>query len=365
MVEKEIVPRLESDVPQQPSQEQLDDDKLLHRFTLVFDREGYSPNFFARMKKKRIACLSYHKFPGDAWPEDELSEYDVTLANQEGVKLRIADRGSALKLTGSSKYLWVREIRKLTDRGHQTAIITTDYHTEIAPLAGSMFARWCQENFFKYAREHFGLDRLIDYQTETITDPIQVVNPQHRDIDGQVRSAVGKLTRLHAQFGAMNLESIDDQKTKRFIKKKAALLEDIEVLQKNVDELKQQRKEISKHVDFSALPKDEQFSKLSTQSKGFIDTIKMIAYRAETAMANIISDDYSHSDAVKRLLQSLFTTEADLIPEAKSKTLTVRLHHMANHQSDKVMRKLCEELNATEIHFPDTELRMIFKLRSD
>ncbi|VAW87180.1 hypothetical protein MNBD_GAMMA16-1411 [hydrothermal vent metagenome] len=259
----------------------------------------------------------------------------------------------------------LREIRKLTDRGHQTTIINTDYRTEIAPLAGSMFARWCQENFFKYAREHFGLDRLIDYQTETITDPIQVVNPQHRDIDGQVRSAVGKLTRPHAQFGAMNLESIEDQKTKRFIKKKAALLEDIEALQKNVDELKQQRKEVSKHVDFSALPKDEQFSKLSTQSKGFIDTIKMIAYRAETAMANTIGDNYSNSDNVKKLLQSLYTTEADLIPDSENKTLTVRLHHMANNQSDVVIRKLCEELNATEIHFPDTELRMIFKLRSD
>jgi hypothetical protein len=38
--------RLENDVPNQPSSDQLEADPLLHRFTVVFDREGYSPNFF-------------------------------------------------------------------------------------------------------------------------------------------------------------------------------------------------------------------------------------------------------------------------------------------------------------------------------
>ena len=53
----QIVPRLKVDVPNQPTQEQLDDDPLLSRFTIVFDREGYSPQFFAQMKEQRIAIL--------------------------------------------------------------------------------------------------------------------------------------------------------------------------------------------------------------------------------------------------------------------------------------------------------------------
>ncbi len=359
VLEKEIVPRLENDIPNQPNADQLAEDPLLHRFTVVFDREGYSPKLFSRMKKKRIACLSYHKFPGDDWSEDEFTTYAVELVNQEIVKLQLAERGTRL-----SDGLWVREIRKLSEGGHQTAIISTDYRSSIPPLARSMFARWCQENFFKYAREHFGLDRLIDYQVEDITDPIQVVNPKHRDLDGKVRSAVGKLSRLQAKFGAMTLESTDSQKTTPFINKKAALLEDIEIRQKAVDELKVQRKETSKHIEFRELPKEDQFSRLSTQGKGFIDTIKMIAYRAETAMANMISEHYTNDKASRRLLQSLFTTEADLLPDLENKILTVRLHHMANRQSDKVMRKLCDELNETETIFPDTDLKMIFKLRS-
>ena len=58
VLEHDIIPRLEQDVPNQPSAEQLDADPQLHRFTVVFDREGYSPGFLAKMKQRRIACLS-------------------------------------------------------------------------------------------------------------------------------------------------------------------------------------------------------------------------------------------------------------------------------------------------------------------
>ena len=90
----------------------------------------------------------------------------------------------------------------------------------------------------------------------------------------------------------------------------------------------------------------------------------MIAYRAETAMANILRDTLSHPDQARRLLQSLYKTEADLLPNANQGTLTVRLHHMANACSDAAIQKLCEELNATKTQFPRTNLRLVFKLGS-
>lgn len=172
VIEQEIVPRLDRDVPDQPSDEVLEADPLRHRFTLVFDREGYSPAFLARMKQQRVACLTYHKYPGGDWPKEEFHSQQVTLATGQVVEMKLAERGSCL-----SNKLWVRELRKLTERGHQTAILTTDYRSDFAPLAASMFARWSQENFFKYAREHYSLDRLVDYSTEVISDPLQVVNP--------------------------------------------------------------------------------------------------------------------------------------------------------------------------------------------
>ena len=44
VLEHEIVPEIEKKIPCQPSKEELKKAPLLHRFVLVFDREGYSLN---------------------------------------------------------------------------------------------------------------------------------------------------------------------------------------------------------------------------------------------------------------------------------------------------------------------------------
>ena len=90
----------------------------------------------------------------------------------------------------------------------------------------------------------------------------------------------------------------------------------------------------------------------------------MIAYRAETAMANSLRETIAHPDEARTLLRALYHTEADLLPDPEAGTLTVRLHHMANRCSDEAIRKLCDELNATETQFPRTNLRLVLKLGS-
>ncbi len=57
VIEQDIVPQLEQYVPNQPGEQRREQQPLLHRFVLVFDREGYSPDFLWRMKRLRIAWL--------------------------------------------------------------------------------------------------------------------------------------------------------------------------------------------------------------------------------------------------------------------------------------------------------------------
>ena len=330
------------------------------RLTLVFDREGYSPEFFLRMRDKGIACLTYHKYPGPAWPEEEFQTSSVCLANGQVVSMRLAERGTCL-----SNRLWVREIRKLTERGHQTPILATDYLTPKASVAARMFARWSQENFFRYARMNFGLDRLADYRTEEITDPIQVVNPAYRALDSQVRSANGKLGRLLAQFGALNVEeTIDTETMGPFLAAKSALHEQIDGLKTDIAKLKAQRKATPHYVKIHDLPQADRFRQLATASKHFIDTIKIVAYRAECAMTTIVRELMPKPDQARALIANLHATEADILPDYANKTLTVRLHRSARAHTDAVITKLCDELSTTETVFPRTNLRMIFKLGS-
>ena len=260
----------------------------------------------------------------------------------------------------------MREIRKQTESGHQTSVLSTDYRSDPGPVAATMFARWSQENFFKYMREHYGLDRLVDYATEEIPDTTKVVNPAYRRLDGRVRSLRGHLTRKLATFSAMGLKGeIEPKKVAAFEQKKAALQEQIEGLTKELDELKGQRKAVKHHITIAELPEEERFKQLSTQSKHLIDTIKMVAYRAETAMVQIAREQMRREDDARSLLRALYSTEADLLPDENTATLTVRVHHQANRCGDEVIRHLCTELNQTETIFPGTNLRLVYELVSE
>ena len=230
----------------------------------------------------------------------------------------------------------------------------------------AMFSRWSQENFFKYAREQFGLDRLAEHRTEEIPETTRLVNPAWRALDAELRKVNAKLSRAMAQFGATTMtQSIDVEPMEAWIAKKAAMQEEIERQQAAVVALKANRKATAHHLTMAELPEGERFRQLRTHSKQLVDTIKMIAYRAETAMANILRPVIKRPDEARTLLRALYATEADLIPDVKAQTLTVRLHHMANKSADIAIQRICDQLNATETLFPRTSLRLVLQLGAE
>src|ERR1035437_5694542 len=180
----------------------------------------------------------------------------------------------------------------------------------------------------------------------------EVVNPQYRKLDAEVRSANGKLSRSLAVFGALNIEQeIEPDQMEAFTQKKAALQEDIETLQDKLIELKASRKATDRHIAVKDLPEDERFKQLSTHSKHFVDAIKMVAYRAETAMANFLRESLTRPDEARTLLCSIYKTEADLVPNYQNKTLTVRLHHLAQQRSDDAIKMVAYRAETAMANF--------------
>jgi hypothetical protein len=360
-LKNDVVPWLEQLALKTAEQEQqLAENPRAHWFTLVFDREGYSPELFAELFAKRIAILTYHKFPKDDWPVEQFGAHRVALAVGQTVTMKLSERGTRL-----SNNLWLREIRKLTDSGHQTAMLTTNFLAPMPVLAASMFARWCQENFFRYMREQYGLDRLVEYGTEMVPDITSVVNRRWRRLDSQVRSRTGQRQRLHAKFGAMALaEGLSEEEVQTYERRKGELQEQIQHLDVEIHELKEQRHKTEHHIPVNSLPEEERFTRLRTERKHFLDTIKMIAYRAETSLVSILREHLARSDDARTLVRQIFETEADLLPDETSKTLTVRIHHLTQAAHDQVLEKLCDALNETQTVFPGTDLTLIFKIGS-
>lgn len=362
MLREEIIPRLLEEVPNQPSLAALEADQALHRIVLIFDREGYSPDFFEEMfLKHRISCMTYKKYPGDDWPESEFKDEEVVFKNGEKVTMKLAERHLHI-----SKHFWMWEIRKLSENGHQTAILSSNYKADRVEIAAGMFQRWSQENFFKYMMENFGIDRLIEYETRPISDTAQVVNPEYRALEKEIRKERTKLKKLQAEFGEMTLD-IDEDETARVMKyeaQMAQLREQISSEQKVIKKLKEQKKETPKHITIAQLSDNERFSQLATDKKHFIDTIKMVAYRAETAMANIIRPHMVRKDEARSVVKQIFKTEINLIPDEKNKRLIIELHNLTNEYSDQLANILCQKLNQAKVIFPATKMEVFYKLVS-
>jgi hypothetical protein len=330
-------------------------------FTVIFDREGYSPELLEELWERRIAVINYHRYPKQDWPEAEFSETTVELVGGVSVKLRLAEREALL----SRKKLKVREVRKLAEGGRQISMVATHPGGEGRRLAALLFARWSQENYFRYMRQHFGLDTLVEHGTEAMPDTAFTVNPAWRKLNADLRQKQAQWNRLKVMLGAASLDQpISESAVTEYQFRQGQLQEQSEHLHTDLEALKAQRKAEPHHVLVKDLPQEFHFMRLRSERKHFLDTIKMISYRAETSIVSIVREKLARNDDGRALLRQIFETEADLIPGLQQQTLTVRLHHLTQRAHDHAIRHLCEELNATETPFPGTALKLIYKLGS-
>jgi len=359
----DVVPRLLQEVPGQPTAEQLQANPYLSRFVILFDREGYSPTFFREMwQQHRIACISYHKYPKDAWPESWFTETEVTMPDGEVVTMKLAEMGTWI---GSrNEGLWVREMRKLTASGHQTSLISTAYSQLGKQNAAYLFSRWSQENFFHYMMEHFAIDALNEYRTEAIPGTNRpVVNPAWRELDRLSRSLKAKLTQRQARFAALTLHpQAENAEIQKWERQKAGLREQIEPLENQLSLLKDQMASTDKHLAWDDLPEEQKFERLAPSRKRLTDTVKMVAYRAETALAMIVREELSHEDEARSLIRDLFRSDADIHPHEAAGVLEVRLHTFASPRSNRAIQHLLDHLNAAEFTYPGSNLRLAYTL---
>jgi hypothetical protein len=363
VLRSDIVPRLLKEVPGQPTAEELEADRYRARFVILFDREGYSPEFFKEMwQTHRIACITYHKYPKDDWPASEFAEVETTLPNGERVELQLAERGTWIGQRKSG--LWVREIRKLTTGGHQVSLISTAFGESAREDSVRLFSRWSQENFFRYMMEHFAIDLLNEYRTEEILETERpVVNPRWRELDRQKRSVKSKLTHRQARFAALTLHPESDESAlAEWGRRKAELVEEIEQLDHELTDINSQLKATPSHLDWDKLPETEKFQRLAPSRKQLVDTVKMIAYRAETALASIVREELARTDDARSLLRDLFCSEADLLPDLERRVLRVHVHPMSNPRADRAIAHLLEHLNAAEFTYPGTHLRLVYSI---
>jgi hypothetical protein len=154
------------------------------RVTVVFDRGGWSPKLFAKLLADGFDLLTYRKAPYPRLPRSRFTPHKATLDGRE-IEYLLADQGIYLEYGRKKKRkrVHLRQVTRLSDDGHQTPIVTSRRDLCALEVAYRMFERWRQENFFKYLREEFALDALVDYATEPADATRDVPNPERKKIN--------------------------------------------------------------------------------------------------------------------------------------------------------------------------------------
>ena len=349
---KDIVPHLLQSVPQHPSPEQLEADPRLHRFVLIFDREGASAVLFNALWTQRIAAITYRKNVKDGWPEDEFTDREVAMPDGSHITMKLAVRETRL-----GAHLPVKEVRRLTATGHQTAVISSALTLDPLIIAGRMFARWCQENFFAYMMQHYDIDGLIQYGVQPISGTEEVINPQWRLANKTVSAARQAVRKLQAKLGASSSEEDGVG-----MDKKSVIQHDLTLAQSGLDEALVQRKALPRKVTLETLPENERPTELPPLNKMLSDAVKMIAYRAETALVVLLRRHLQKEDDARALVRTLFVSSADLLPDAQAHTLTVKIHRMPSPAHDRAIAALLNDLNGLSFRHPETGDRLVYSL---
>ena len=328
-------------------------------FTLVFDREAYEPGWFIKLwEEHRIAIISYRKNVKDKWEEDAFKSNEIQMLNNN-VTMHLCEMGSLIQ--GH----WFREVRKLSESGHQTSIITTHPDLNIQQIACKMFSRWGQENFFKYMAENFDFDRMIQYGTEPLANQNATIpNPQYKELTYKIKKMREKRARLQTQvFKKIETATLENKEIHHIIEQNAPLTEEISDYTDNINDLLSKRKNVPSRIKVTDLPQDKQYNKLIEESKKLKNLVLMLAFRAESALYSLLPEVYKNAKKDGRqILKDIFTSCADLIPDYQNQILYVRLHTLATPRANAVAKYLCEFLNDTNTTFPMTNLKLVYEM---
>jgi hypothetical protein len=204
--------------------------------------------------------------------------------------------------------------------------------------------------------QHYDIDGLIEYGAQEIPGTTEVINPKWRSLERNLRQARAREFQCKSALG----ESV--QVDEAALQKKAEALEALQAVQAEKLRLRALKKDTPKKVTIASLPEDQRPTALRPLNKILVDAVKMVAYRAETAMVVQLRRHLRNSDEARALIRALFVSSGDIEPNAQDNTLTTRIHRMSSPAHDRAISLLLKDLTDEEFTHPDTGAKMVYCL---
>ncbi len=320
-------------------------------FTVIFDRGGYDSKLFAWLQGERIDFITYQRGePGLPVAQFRRREYRF-----EGrrVRLQLAEDQVRVGRSGPWRRIVVR-----TKTGHQTPILTSLADPAPAKIACLMFARWRQENFFKYSRDHHGLDQLLGYAWAEADGTRLVANPERKQVERQLQAKRQELARQRAELGQALLDEPRWGRTAHGLKvAQGGAVGQMRTLEAEIVDLEERRAGLPKHVP---LAEAGTHAVLRLEQKAIVDRIKMTAYNAEEWLLDLLVRHYPNPHDVRALLRSFAELAGEIRTTPAGVVITLDAPDLPLHRQ--ALRGLCADLNQFGTTFPGTDTPVTYEV---
>ena len=275
---------------------------------------------------------------------------------------------------GSLEQLWMRQVTRLKE-GKQTPVLTTRQDLDAVEVLYRMFNRWCQENFFRYAREEYLLDGLWNYWVEPVPEGFdhpngewvkrnKILSKAQKDFD-KLLAIRGKLEiKLEKAKSKLKVHELkNNRKLTTSQKRRLAKLNEelinvsgkIPTSEIQLEQLRMNRDQVEERIPATDL------QCLSRETRLISDSIKMTAFQIETELVNQVADHYARvSDEGRKLILAAFHSEG--LIELLDKQLVVTLNKQSSPHRTRAVQALCTKLNQRKVCFPGTQLHMKYNV---
>jgi hypothetical protein len=315
------------------------------RFTVIFDRGGFDGKLFSWLHHEGIDFITYQR----GKPGLPVERFQRRECHFEGRRMRMWLAEDQVPVGRSGP--WRRIVVRTRD-GHQTPILTSLARPAPAKIACLIFARWRQENFFKYSREHHGLDHLLGYAWAELDGTRLVVNPERTQIERELKMKRQELARQKAEMGQALLDEPREGRTAHGIKiAQGGAVGHLRSLEQEIATLRARRAELPQHVPLAEAGTREV---LRLEQKSIIDRIKMTAYNAEEWLLDLLVQHYPNPHDVRALLRSLAELAGEIRTTATEVVITLDAPDLPLHR--RALRGLCADLNQVGATYPGSDL---------
>lgn len=302
-------------------------------FTLVFDRGGYSTEAFRFLGQQGVGFITYlsGRKARRRYPEKQFRPGWFFFEGQRHV-YRLFEKNTRMGKAGA-----IRTVIFIGNEGHQVPVLTNlAPSAKAAKVVHCLRLRWRQENDFKYLREHYAIDQIIQYGADEESDDRLIPNSRRKALQEQIRNRTKEVEALEAQLGrAVNNNNETRRPTARGIKiAHSRLRSEIAIKRQALTRLENRIRRTPGKVSAAAVGKTR--SLLREDRRLLINTLKLAACNAEKDLARRFNQAYDQPKDALSVFRALLHLPGTIQPDGPAQ-LMVRLQRP---DSDKVARAL-------------------------